>query len=157
MCVSKPELPYLGLISRVGWSICSFILSRSFCWSALISLSQFFAATISGTVTMAGWLVCPSRLDTCRGRSKRYKGPWSRQVFLITDKNTSLQYQRKKVHQMLYRNVMDKNTLLSLKPTLTYEHTHTHTYTHTHTHTHIHSHACACESTLHICTYWGKK
>ena len=65
-CLTFTNNSNLGLISRVGWSIWYFMPSISFCCSARISLSQCLAATISGTVTMAGWLVRPNRFETCK-------------------------------------------------------------------------------------------
>ena len=58
------RLIYLGLISSVGWNIWYLTLSMSWNCSARMTLSQCLAATMSGTVTIAGWLVWPRCLDT---------------------------------------------------------------------------------------------
>jgi len=56
---------YFGLISSVGcmiWNLASPI--SLLCCSLFINLSQCLAATISGTVIIAGWLVFTRRFET---------------------------------------------------------------------------------------------
>lgn len=71
---------HLGFISNVGWKKWYLVLSISWCCCALITLSQCLAATMSGTVTITGWLVLLRCLDTCPCIKHTWLTPWMKVI-----------------------------------------------------------------------------